>query len=339
MLHDDRRGPRVERAGGEERVDRVGHELGHQVVDVGLEHEQPAGAVRRRRGRAEQHPDDVRDRRRVARARADPHAFEHELGDLGRGPAERRDDRGRGRRHGLGELGAGDRGSEREPREQLERHRRGRPVRPLVRGRRHRERRDVDAFDAEGLQRRGHADDVEQRVLLAELLELELVDRPPVDLRLGLEHPLEDGRGSAAHPLVERRAFDRVEQLPRPASLGRQVTRDRERERPQTLPAHLGGRAPDAAAEHRGHGIGHLVRGRAGVEQRRQEHVARRAADDVDVQDPHRVAAPHRGADCRAIIAAMVPAPTPSSTFTHATPGAHEESIDSSAARPPSDAP
>ena len=92
----------------------------------------------------------------------------------------------------------------------------------------------------------------------------------------------------AAHPFVERRAFDRVEQLPRPASLGGQVTRDRERERPQTLPAHLGGRAPDAAAEHRGHGIGHLVRGRAGVEQRRQEHVARRAADDVDVQDPHR---------------------------------------------------
>ena len=153
-----------------------------------------------------------------------------------------------------------------------------------------------------------------------------------MDLRLGPEHPLEDGGGPAAHPFVECGAFDRVEELPRPASLGGQVTRDRERERPQTLPAHQGGREPDAAAEHRGHGIGNLVRGRAGVEQRRQEHVARRAADDVDVQDPHRV-------DCRAIIAAMVPAPTPSSTFTHATPGAHEESIDSSAARPPSDAP
>ena len=159
-----------------------------------------------------------------------------------------------------------------------------------------------------------------------------------MDLRLGLQHPLEDGGDPAAHPSVECGAFDRVEELPRPASLGGQVTRDRERERPQTLPAHLAGGASDGAPEHRGHGIGHLVRGRAGVEQRRQEHVARRATDDVDVQDPHRgplIA----GRDCRAIIAAIVPAPTPSSTFTHATPGAHEESIDSSAARPPSDAP
>ena len=57
------------------------------------------------------------------------------------------------------------------------------------------------------------------------------------------------------------------------------------------------------------------------------------AADDIDVQDVH------RDRFGRTIIAAMVPAPTPSSTLTHATPGAHEESIDRSAASPPSDAP
>src|SRR4029450_112167 len=120
---------------------------------------------------------------------------------------------------------------------------------------------------------------------------------------------------------------------PPPASLGRQFARSRERERPQTPPADLRGRTLDAAAQNGGHRVGKLVARGAGIEQGGQEHVARGAADDVDVEDVH------RGDDCRAIIAAIVPAPTPSSTFTQATPGAHDVSIDRSAPRPPSEAP
>ncbi len=54
---------------------------------------------------------------------------------------------------------------------------------------------------------------------------------------------------------------------------------------------------------------------RAGVEQRAEQHVAGDAADAVDVEDH---AAP---AERRAIRAAIVPAPKPSSMFTTATPG------------------
>ena len=68
---------------------------------------------------------------------------------------------------------------------------------------------------------------------------------------------------------------------------------------------------------------------RAGVEQRAEQHVARDAADAVDVEGPHR----------RAILAAIVPAPKPSSMFTTATPAAHEVSIASSAVTPPNAAP
>ncbi len=159
-------------------------------------------------------------------------------------------------------------------------------------------------------------------------------DPAPVDLRLGVEQPPQDGGGPRPDPVVERRAFDRIEQLPRTAPLGRQVARSRERERPQTLPAHLRGRRI-----RRG--------GRAPRTRRRKPRRAmrrRRAARPGACRPRRRRRRRRRGRssrpiDCRAIIAAIVPAPTPSSTFTHATPGAHEESIDRSAARPPSDAP
>ena len=57
---------------------------------------------------------------------------------------------------------------------------------------------------------------------------------------------------------------------------------------------------------------------RARVDQRAEEHVARDAADAVDVEDH---------SDCLAIRAAIVPAPNPSSMLTTATPAAQETSI------------
>ena len=66
----------------------------------------------------------------------------------------------------------------------------------------------------------------------------------------------------------------------------------------------------------------------ARIEKRREQHVAGRAADAVDVQD-------HRAPPAlRAMRAAIVPAPKPSSMLTTASAAAHELSIASSAATP-----
>ena len=68
-----------------------------------------------------------------------------------------------------------------------------------------------------------------------------------------------------------------------------------------------------------------------GVEQRAEQHVPGDPADAVHVQDHF--------ADCLAILAAIVPAPNPSSMFTTATPAAQLVIIASSALTPPNVAP
>ena len=73
----------------------------------------------------------------------------------------------------------------------------------------------------------------------------------------------------------------------------------------------------------------------AGVEQRAQQHVAGDAGHAVEVEDPAHPPPPAE----RAIRAAIVPAPNPSSMLTTATPAAQETSIDSSAVMPASAAP
>jgi hypothetical protein len=74
---------------------------------------------------------------------------------------------------------------------------------------------------------------------------------------------------------------------------------------------------------------------RARVEQGAEQHVARDAGEAVEVERPRHAAAPAE----RAIRAAIVPAPKPSSMFTTATPAAHEHSMDSSAVTPENAAP
>ena len=78
-------------------------------------------------------------------------------------------------------------------------------------------------------------------------------------------------------------------------------------------------------AEALAHGL--LVGAR--VEQRGQQHVAGDAGDAVDVEDHDAPPA------ARAMRAAIVPAPKPSSMLTTASPAAHELSIASSAETPP----
>ena len=71
---------------------------------------------------------------------------------------------------------------------------------------------------------------------------------------------------------------------------------------------------------------------RARVEQRREQHVARQPADAVQVGEPRH----GPGCAARAMRAAIVPAPKPSSMPTTASPAAQEQSMAFSAVRPPS---
>lgn len=69
------------------------------------------------------------------------------------------------------------------------------------------------------------------------------------------------------------------------------------------------------------------------VDQCRHEHVTGDPTDEIEVGDPC------HGSRPRAINAPIVPAPTPSSTLTTATPGAHDDNIPRSAVIPPRFAP
>ena len=98
---------------------------------------------------------------------------------------------------------------------------------------------------------------------------------------------------------------------------------------------HGGGLERQSGQPERVQARAHVAGVRAGVEQRGEQHVAGDAGDGVDVGEAAHAPPPAE----RAIRAAIVPAPNPSSMLTTATPAAHEVSIASSAERPPNVAP
>jgi len=71
----------------------------------------------------------------------------------------------------------------------------------------------------------------------------------------------------------------------------------------------------------------------ASVDERSHEHIPGHTADEVEIGDASHDSRP------RAIRAPTVPAPIPSSTFTTATPGAHEDIMARRAVSPPRFAP
>ena len=87
----------------------------------------------------------------------------------------------------------------------------------------HRQRRGNDAVDAEGVQGRADADDVDDGVGRADLVELDIVGRDTVDGALGLGELGEDTVGALAHPVGQRGVGeqlpddpDRPVRVPRP---------------------------------------------------------------------------------------------------------------------------
>ena len=178
--------------------------------------------------------------------------------------------------------------------------------------------------------------DLADRVDRADLVEVHLLGRDAVDAALGEREPLErllrarrrarSGRSGGVDLLADRRPVP-MRLARRAAHASRVVAEIPCRSRLADARCAARRRPGPRASSHR------VVRAR--VEQRAQQHVARDAADAVDVEDAGVTAPPA----ARAIRAAIVPAPKPSSMFTTATPAAHEVSIASSALTPPKVAP
>ena len=198
-----------------------------------------------------------------------------------------------------------------------------------------RQRRALDAVDAQVLEREGDAAHLADGVDGADLVEVHLLGIHVVDAGLGVGEPAEGLLRPLARPLGQARGVDqRADRAPvalRLAGRGSdRGVRGADRVPADALRAQLeplDGEPGQPVADH--------VRIGAGVEQRAQQHVAGDAGHAVEVED-----AGHRPPPAeRAIRAAIVPAPKPSSMFTTATPAAHEMSIECSAVMPDSAAP
>ena len=190
------------------------------------------------------------------------------------------------------------------------------------------QRRADDSLDTELLDEDERAAHVDERVERAELVEVDVLRADAVDATLDLGEPLECLERASAGALgkVGRRdeladlavvamgvvvgGVDAQVQCADPLAL-------------DTLDVDL--HALDAEC---GRDAAKRVELGACVQQRRDEHVACETADTVQVED----AAQSRP---RAMRAAIVPAPSPSSMPTTARPAAHDASIAFSAVVPP----
>ncbi len=211
----DRRSPSVERARLEQRLDQRARPLpspaGH-VVDVGFDHDVVGAA---------------RDARRRAPRRSRPRgAGDRAIGELCRLAAAPADALGRQGRPsleahvatsariaapvGVTKLGLDVDAVRRHAAQAA--HRRGRGERQhavarLDEAAPHRQRRPHD-LGAEVRNRGGRADDVDDRVHGADLVEVHLIERHLVDLRLRLAEPAEDPPRQRAHRRLEVRVLD-----------------------------------------------------------------------------------------------------------------------------------
>jgi hypothetical protein len=185
--------------------------------------------------------------------------------------------------------------------------------------------------DAEHLQRGGRADDVDDGVEAAHLVEVDLLGRTAVQPALDLGQRGEGGEGPGRHPFRQTGLGDQAGDVGRGANdaglLGPDVG--------------LGG--GDAAPEHRldlqlpaldrelAEQAADLVRVGAGVDERAQRHVAGDPREAVEPGD--------RPGGHFSILSTALAAPNPLSMPTTVRPAAHEASMASRAVTPSSAAP
>ena len=185
-----------------------------------------------------------------------------------------------------------------------------------------------DALDAELVEEHERAADVDERVERAELVEVDVVGRDAVDAALDLGEARERVERARAGALGKVGRLDELADLAVVAMRVVVGRVDAEVERTDPLPLDALDVDLDAVDAERGRNAAQRLELGARVEERGEQHVARETADAVQVGD----AAHSRP---RAIRAAIVPAPSPSSIPTTASPAAHDASIAFSAVVPP----
>ncbi len=200
-------------------------------------------------------------------------------------------------------------------------------------------RRECDhALGSDGIDQQRRADDVDDRVDGAHLVELDFLGRDAVDPSLRLREEREGALGQLGRARRQAGTGDELADDP-VGPMGMRLARS----------AHLGVQRADPRQIHftqlqlrtEAELLQALVErrpGRAQVKERGDEHVARHAPDRIEDQHLHAGARSRRCA-WRAIRAATKPAPKPLSMLTTETLAAQELSIARSAAMPPSEAP
>ena len=187
-----------------------------------------------------------------------------------------------------------------------------------------------DLRPAEHLEADGRADDVDDRVHCAHLVEMDLFGGVPVHPAFGLREPPENPFRRLLYGIGEGGAADHLQDLLQaPVMLVMGVVEDHTDVRcldvSGDLPADL-----DSVAAHAEGGeiLPEPLRVRPCADERPERHVAADTRETVEIGDFHRFTR-----------CAKYPAPKPLSMFMTATPAAQELSIASSAASPPKLAP
>ena len=211
LLHHDRGGPRVVRAGGEQAGDRVGEHLTGDVVDVGLEESgRPSGIVRPSNRAA---PSPMTAWTTLGRPDGSavpapkPLAVTVIGGNAPKRLGQHRHQGHSGRRGGLHRRVDADRRSTRASEQGGDGRDR---VRQLAVGRAHgavpdRDRAADDGVDAEDLERDADTDDVDDRVERTDLVELDVVGGDAMDLAFDLGERAVDGQRPFADAVGEVR--------------------------------------------------------------------------------------------------------------------------------------
>ena len=202
LLHGDRAHPGVERAGLEGGGDGVSELLARHVVEVRLEQERRLPGTDR--GSADTPADDdlgaVRQVVHLTGAPAEARGGDRHVREGSERGGQRGQQRGAGGRRELDPDVAAVGG---DPLEQADRRRSriGQPaVRAADRAHPRGHRRGADLVDAEHLERGSRPDDVDDRIVPADLVEVDLVDGTPVQGGFHRGQLVEDGLRAGRHP-------------------------------------------------------------------------------------------------------------------------------------------
>ncbi len=152
----------------------------------------------------------------------------------------------------------------------------------------HRQRRDQHAVDAELLEAPRSADNINDRIDRADFVEVNVIGRRVVNLRLGLREHFEDCDRALADRRGQRRRVDQRANLAE-VTLGLRLRHgDIELERRDSAESFAPRREPVAGQRHRLDRALEFAKIRAAIENGADDHVAAEAGERVEISRFHR---------------------------------------------------